>query len=138
MNRSGQSVVAVCSCYKILPQEILVVHDELDLLPGIARMKFGGGSAGHNGLKDISERLAQQDYWRLRIGIGHPRSLNLAQAVGDFVLHRPAPAQFNLIDSAMQSILPQMSSFLFGERESAIAIMHRATSVPRENTKHGL
>jgi len=64
MNRSGQSVVAVCSFYKILPQEILVVHDELDLLPGIARMKFGGGSAGHNGLKDISERLAQQDYWR--------------------------------------------------------------------------
>jgi len=138
MNRSGQSVVAVCSFYKILPQEILVVHDELDLLPGIARMKFGGGSAGHNGLKDISERLAQQDYWRLRIGIGHHRSLNLAQAVVDFVLHRPAPAQFNLIDSAMQSILPQMSSFLFGERESAIAIMHRAASVPRENTKHGL
>jgi len=138
MNRSGQAVSAVCAYYKILPHEVLIVHDELDLLPGIARMKFGGGSAGHNGLKDISQHLGQQDYWRLRLGIGHPRSLKLAQAVGDFVLHRPSPEQFHLIDVAMQTILPPMQAFLIGERESAIAMMHRAQSVPKENEKHDL
>jgi PTH1 family peptidyl-tRNA hydrolase len=138
MNRSGQAVWAVSSFYKILPHEILVVHDELDLLPGIAKIKFGGGSAGHTGLRDISQHLGQQDYWRLRLGIGHPRSLKLAQAVGDFVLHRPAPEQFHLMDAAMQTILPHMQAFLVGEREKAIAMMHRVQSVPKENEKHDL
>lgn len=125
MNRSGQAVLAACNFYKINAGEILVVHDELDLLPGVARLKFGGGSAGHNGLKDISQRLGQQDYWRLRLGIGHPRSLNLAQAVGDFVLHRPPPEQFEQINTAIKAICPHMNAFLFGHRDQALANMHR-------------
>jgi PTH1 family peptidyl-tRNA hydrolase len=86
MNRSGQSVGGLARFYKIAPEEILVVHDELDILPGIAKLKKGGGSGGHNGLKDISAALGTQDYWRLRLGIGHPRNYNLAQQVADFVL----------------------------------------------------
>ena len=126
MNRSGQSVVAACNFYKIACDEILVVHDELDLLPGVAKLKFGGGSAGHNGLKDISQRMGHQDYWRLRLGIGHPRSLNLAQAVGDFVLHRPPTEQLEQIHAAMQSVFPQINDFLFGQRDQAIAQIHRS------------
>src|SRR5258708_19618135 len=75
MNRSGLSVVAVAQFFKILPDAILVVHDELDLPPGAVKLKLGGGSGGHNGLKDISAHLSTQQYWRLRIGIGHPRDL---------------------------------------------------------------
>jgi PTH1 family peptidyl-tRNA hydrolase len=71
------------------PEEVLVVHDELDLMPGVAKLKRGGSSGGHNGLKDITAALGTQDYWRLRLGIGHPRTLNLQQGVADFVLHRP-------------------------------------------------
>jgi len=126
MNRSGQAVLALSHFYKIQTDEILVAHDELDLLPGVAKLKFGGGSAGHNGLKDISQRLASDHYWRLRIGIGHPRSLNLEQAVGDFVLHRPAQEQRAQIDTALLTILAQSKAFLLGERERAIAMIHRA------------
>jgi PTH1 family peptidyl-tRNA hydrolase len=133
MNRSGQAVLAVCNFYKILPQEILVIHDELDLLPGVVKIKFGGGSAGHNGLKDISLRLGQPDYWRLRLGIGHPRSLKLAQEVGDFVLHRPALEQFKLIEAAMQALVPPMKEFLVGQRESAIARIHRGVNLNKED-----
>ena len=93
MNRSGQSVGALARFFKIAPEEVLVVHDELDLPPGAAKLKKGGSSGGHNGLKDITAALGTQDYWRLRLGIGHPRTLNLQQAVADFVLHRPAPGR---------------------------------------------
>jgi PTH1 family peptidyl-tRNA hydrolase len=82
-----QSVGAICRFYKITPDQVLVVHDELDMLPGVAKLKKGGSSGGHNGLKDITAALGTQDYWRLRIGIGHPRTLNLNQNVADFVLH---------------------------------------------------
>src|SRR3974377_671118 len=72
MNLSGVPVQLLASFFKIPPAEILVVHDELDFAPGVAKLKQGGGIAGHNGLKDISGRLGSHDYWRLRIGIGHP------------------------------------------------------------------
>jgi PTH1 family peptidyl-tRNA hydrolase len=72
MNRSGQSVAALARFYRIAPAEILVVHDELDIPPGQLRLKFGGGLGGHNGLKDITAHLGTQDFWRLRVGIGHP------------------------------------------------------------------
>ena len=101
MNRSGQSVGALCRFYKINPDEVLVVHDELDLLPGVARLKKGGSSGGHNGLKDITAALGTQDYWRLRIGIGHPRELKLQQPVVDFVLHRPRSEEQSLIDRSI-------------------------------------
>ncbi len=89
MNRSGQSVVAFALFYRILPTEILVVHDELDFAPGVVKLKRGGGTAGHNGLKDTQARLTTADFWRMRIGIGHPRELQLDQDVVDFVLHPP-------------------------------------------------
>jgi aminoacyl-tRNA hydrolase len=75
MNRSGQSVAALANFYKIDPAEILVIHDDLDLPPGGIRLKQGGGNGGHNGLKDIQAKLGTPDFWRLRLGIGHPRTL---------------------------------------------------------------
>ncbi|HSQ10803.1 MAG TPA: aminoacyl-tRNA hydrolase [Burkholderiaceae bacterium] len=101
MNRSGQSVVAVALFYKILPTEILVAHDELDLPPGAVKLKRGGGTAGHNGLKDTQALLSTADFWRLRIGIGHPRSLQLEQDVADFVLHPPRRDELAAIDEAV-------------------------------------
>lgn len=101
MNRSGQSVVALALFYKILPTEILVAHDELDLPPGAVKLKRGGGTAGHNGLKDTQARLSTADFWRLRIGIGHPRSLQLEQDVADFVLHPPRREERAAIDEAV-------------------------------------
>ena len=105
MNRSGQSVGALARFYKIAPEEILVVHDELDHLPGIVKMKQGGSSGGHNGLKDITAALGSQDYWRIKIGIGHPRTLNLQQGVADFVLHRPRREEQELIESCIDKAL---------------------------------
>jgi len=101
MNRSGQSVGGLARFFKILPDEILVVHDELDLAPGVAKLKKGGSSGGHNGLKDITAALGTQDYWRLRLGIGHPRAMGIQQPVADFVLHRPRKEEQNLIEDAI-------------------------------------
>ncbi len=88
MNRSGESVGPLVHFYKIQPQEVLVVHDELDFPPGVVRLKLGGGVAGHNGLKDIAARLGSHDFWRLRIGIGHPGDKSV---VPDYVLKSPPP-----------------------------------------------
>jgi len=113
MNRSGHSVAALARFYKIEPEEVLVVHDELDLMPGAIRLKQGGGNGGHNGLKDIQAQLATPDFWRLRLGIGHPRSLNLKQEVVDFVLHRPRAEEQNEIDRAIDRCLlawPKLSA----------------------------
>lgn len=99
MNRSGQAVQALAQFYKIEVSEILVVHDELDLLPGVAKLKTGGGHGGHNGLRDIISRMAnQRDFNRLRIGIGHPGS---APQVVSFVLSRPSPNEKTLIQNAI-------------------------------------
>ncbi|MGB4673004.1 MAG: aminoacyl-tRNA hydrolase [Azovibrio sp.] len=105
MNRSGQAVGALARFYKIAPEEILVVHDDLDLPPGGIRLKKGGGNGGHNGLKDIQAALSTPEFWRLRIGIGHPRSLNLNQPVVDFVLHRPRVEEQIEIDRALARCL---------------------------------
>lgn len=124
MNRSGQSVGALCRFYKINPDEVLVVHDELDLLPGVARLKKGGSSGGHNGLKDITAALGTQDYWRLRIGIGHPRELKLQQAVVDFVLHRPRQEEQAGIDDAIARALSIMPQVVDGQFELAMKELH--------------
>lgn len=105
MNRSGQSVAALANFYKIAPDEILVVHDDLDLPPGGIRLKQGGGNGGHNGLKDIQARLGTPDFWRLRLGIGHPRELGLAQQVADFVLHPPKKDEMPDIERALDRCL---------------------------------
>lgn len=124
MNRSGQSVGAIARFYKILPDEILVVHDELDLMPGIAKLKQGGSSGGHNGLKDITAVLGTQDYWRLRIGIGHPRELKLQQPVVDFVLHRPRAEEQTLIDRAIDQSLNVIPLLCEGKHSQAMLDLH--------------
>ncbi len=124
MNRSGQSVGGLARFFKINPDEILVVHDELDLLPGVAKLKKGGSSGGHNGLKDITAALGTQDYWRLRIGIGHPRTLNLTQNVADFVLHRPRREEQLLIDEAIRKSLDIIPLAVAGKLAQATMELH--------------
>jgi PTH1 family peptidyl-tRNA hydrolase len=102
MNRSGQSVQALAHFYRIAPAEMLVVHDELDIPPGQLRLKFGGGLGGHNGLKDITSHLGTQDYWRLRIGIGHPGDRN---DVVNYVLKPPRKEEAGEIDAAIDRAL---------------------------------
>lgn len=117
MNRSGVSVRALAQFYRIEPAEMLVIHDELDLPPGQMRLKFGGGLGGHNGLKDITANLGTQDYWRLRIGIGHPGDKN---EVVNFVLKPPRKEERKHIDDALNRALltwPQLSR---GEFDAAI------------------
>jgi PTH1 family peptidyl-tRNA hydrolase len=124
MNRSGQSVVALALFYRILPTEILVVHDELDLPPGAVKLKRGGGTAGHNGLKDTQARLATADFWRLRIGIGHPRTLQLQQDVADFVLHPPRREDQALIDDAVDRGEGIVALLAEGKFEAAMLKLH--------------
>jgi peptidyl-tRNA hydrolase, PTH1 family len=124
MNRSGQSVGAIARFYKIQPEEVLVVHDELDLPPGAAKLKKGGSSGGHNGLKDITSALGTQDYWRLRIGIGHPRTLNLNQPVADFVLHRPRREEQLLIEEAIEKALRIIPIAVAGDFTKATMELH--------------
>ncbi|MBC7490611.1 MAG: aminoacyl-tRNA hydrolase [Glaciimonas sp.] len=126
MNRSGQSVGAFAHFYKITADEILVVHDELDLLPGIAKLKKGGSSGGHNGLKDITVALGTQEYWRLRIGIGQPRTLNLQQFVADFVLHRPRKEEQPLLDEAIVDSLKVIPLLCEGQFSEATMRLHTA------------
>ena len=124
MNRSGQSVGALAGFYKIPPEEILVVHDELDLDPGIVRLKKGGGVAGHNGLKDIAARLGP-DFWRLRIGIGHPG--DRAEVI-NYVLHPPRVEETPLISDAVERSLQVWPLIFAGEMEKA---MHRLHTQPK-------
>ncbi|MGH8807193.1 MAG: aminoacyl-tRNA hydrolase [Noviherbaspirillum sp.] len=126
MNRSGQSVGALARFYKIAPADILVVHDELDLPPGAAKLKLGGSSGGHNGLKDITAALGTQEYWRLRIGIGHPRALNLQQAVVDYVLHRPRKEDQVLINEAIEKSMDVIPLLCEGKFEAAMMKLHSA------------
>ena len=124
VNRSGQSVVALALYYKILPTQILVAHDELDLEPGVIKLKLGGGTAGHNGLKDTQARLSTAEFWRLRIGIGHPRTLQLEQDVADFVLHPPRKEEQPAIEKAIergQSIAELLTE---GKFEAAMMRLH--------------
>ena len=134
MNRSGRSVAALAGFYRIPPGEILVVHDELDLMPGQARLKRGGGHAGHNGLRDIQAALGTPDFWRLRIGIGHPRTLELQQQVADFVLHAPRRDDQGPIDESIERGLSALPELLRGEMTAATRIIHapppRAAGTP--------
>ncbi|SFU32196.1 aminoacyl-tRNA hydrolase [Xenorhabdus koppenhoeferi] len=103
MNLSGKSVLALAGFYRIQPDEILVAHDELDLPPGVAKMKLGGSNGGHNGLKDIQNKFSNNpNFHRLRIGIGHPGDKN--KVVG-FVLGKPPASEQNLIDDAIDEAL---------------------------------
>jgi PTH1 family peptidyl-tRNA hydrolase len=124
MNRSGQSVAALARFYKINPDEVLVVHDELDIAPGVAKLKKGGSSGGHNGLKDITAQLGTQDYWRLRLGIGHPRNQQSQQAVADFVLHRPRREEQALIEESIDKSLRIITLVCEGKFDVAMMQLH--------------
>jgi len=121
MNVSGRAVAALAQFYKITPAEILVVHDELDLSPGVARLKMGGGHGGHNGLKDIIAHLGSKDFWRLRLGIGHP---GVAAEVSDFVLNNPRREERELIEQAMQHALEIVPLLIEGKTEAAMLRLH--------------
>jgi PTH1 family peptidyl-tRNA hydrolase len=125
MNRSGSSVVALALYYRILPTQILVVHDEVDLPPGTVKLKRGGGTAGHNGLKDIQAKLSTPDFWRLRLGVGHPRTLQLNQEVADFVLHPPSREHAQAIDDALGRALEIVPQLVAGQFERAMMKLHR-------------
>jgi PTH1 family peptidyl-tRNA hydrolase len=121
MNVSGRSVVALALFYKILPNQILVVHDELDLPPGSAKLKLGGGHGGHNGLKDIIAQLGSKDFWRLRVGIGHPG--DRAEVV-NYVLQAPRKEEQVLIDEAMQRAQNVAQLIIEGKQEAAMLKLH--------------
>ena len=125
MNRSGQCVGALARFYKLEAQEILVLHDELDLYPGQVKVKQGGGHAGHNGLRDIQSVLGSADFWRLRLGIGHPRTLNLTQEVADFVLHPPRREDQMAIDDCLTRCRAVVPLFFAGDFVRATAQLHR-------------
>lgn len=121
MNLSGKAVGALARYFKIAPEEIVVVHDELDFPPGTVKMKLGGGVGGHNGLKDIAEKLGTPQFWRIRIGIGHPGDRDL---VADYVLSTPSPTDRELIDGTIQRTLDVMPSLLAGDLTAAMQKLH--------------
>ena len=124
MNRSGQAAGALMRFYKLKPEQVLVLHDELDLLPGQAKLKKGGGHAGHNGLRDIQQVFSSPEYWRLRLGIGHPRSLGLAQQVAAFVLSAPQAAEREAIEDVLWRCDAILPSLLEGNFDLAIQQLH--------------
>jgi PTH1 family peptidyl-tRNA hydrolase len=129
MNRSGQAAGALLRFYKLAPEQVLVLHDELDLMPGSVKLKRGGGHAGHNGLRDIQSAFSSPDFWRLRIGIGHPRTLGLNQQVVGFVLERPRREEQTAIDGVIDRCRAIMPALLRGEFPQATNQLHEANLV---------
>jgi PTH1 family peptidyl-tRNA hydrolase len=121
MNESGRSVSALMRFFKIEPASLLVVHDELDLPPGAVKMKRGGGTGGHNGLSDIAESLGTKDFWRLRVGIGHPGDRDL---VADYVLDKPRRAEKDAIDPPFERSLGLLARLASGKLQDAMAWLH--------------
>lgn len=121
MNLSGKAVAALAQFYKIQPQEILVVHDELDIPCGRIRFKLGGGNGGHNGLKDIQAKLGTADFYRLRLGIGHPGDRNL---VVGYVLNKPSAAEREQINQSLTRSLEGLPLILDGDKDAAVRFLH--------------
>jgi peptidyl-tRNA hydrolase, PTH1 family len=128
MNLSGKAVGALARFFKIAPDEILVVHDELDLLPGQVKIKQGGGGAGHNGLKDIQAQLGTPDFWRLRIGIGHP---GVRAEVTNWVLRKPAPEQRDAMLACIARTIEALPLLLDGPMEHAMMKIHAKPPRPK-------
>jgi PTH1 family peptidyl-tRNA hydrolase len=128
MNLSGKSVAPLARFFKIEPSEILVVHDELDLPPGQMKIKQGGGAAGHNGLKDIHAQLGTADFWRLRIGIGHPGDRS---EVANWVLRKPAPEQREAILKCIAQSIEALPLLLDGPMERAMMKIHAKPPRPK-------
>lgn len=121
MNRSGASVAPYAADKGLAAETILVAHDDLDLPPGTVRLKRGGGYGGHNGLRDIAERLGSKDFLRLRIGIGHPGS---REEVTPFVLGRPAPAEREAVAGAFEAVDAALPDLLAGHVQRAMNALH--------------
>jgi len=134
MNCSGAPVAEFAAFYRIAPPEILVVHDEIDLPPGTARLKYGGGHGGHNGVRDVMAHIGP-DFWRLRLGVGHPGDKDL---VIDAVLDRPSAEEQLAIDAARTRALEIMPELLAGQTQRAIHRLHngnpKAPSAPSSAT----
>lgn len=128
MNVSGKSVAALARFFKVAPSEVLVAHDELDLLPGQVKLKQGGGHAGHNGLRDIHAQLGDPGYWRLRLGIGHP---GIKSEVAAYVLRKPPGAEREAIDKCIQQALDATPSFLDGDMAQAVTRVHAQPPRPK-------
>jgi len=127
MNLSGESVAPLARFFKIAPEEILVVHDELDLPPGEAKLKHGGGHAGHNGLRDLHAKLGSDRYWRLRLGIGHP---GVKSEVANWVLRKPPADQRAALEKCLDRSLGALHLLIAGEMSKATQIIH-TTQAPR-------
>ncbi len=128
MNLSGKAVASLARFFKISPAEILVVHDELDLMPGQAKIKLGGSHAGHNGLKDIHAQLGSADYWRLRLGIGHP---GVKAEVINYVLRKPPLAEREAIEKISERAVDALDLILAGEMERAMMKVHAKPPRPK-------
>ena len=128
MNLSGKSVAALARFYKIAPEEILVAHDELDLQPGQVKLKLGGSSAGHNGLKDIEAQLGSGGFWRLRLGIGHP---GVKAEVVDYVLRKPSPEHREGIEKGIDQALSALDLLLAGHLDRAMMKVHAKPPRPK-------
>lgn len=128
MNLSGKSVAALARFFKIAPDEILVVHDELDLQPGQVKLKQGGSHAGHNGLRDIHAQLGTPDYWRLRLGIGHP---GVKAEVVNYVLQKPSREHREAIEATIARSLESLDLMLEGEMEKAMMKVHAKPPRPK-------
>ena len=124
MNLSGKSVAALAHFFKIKPEEILVAHDDLDIMPGHVKLKFGGSHAGHNGLRDIHAQLGTGDYWRLRLGVGHPGDKN---EVINWVLKKPSPDHRTAIEDCIARSLKAVPALIIGEMEKATMMIHTST-----------
>jgi PTH1 family peptidyl-tRNA hydrolase len=132
MNASGRPVQMLAGFFKIKPEEILVVHDELDFPPGVARVKQGGGIAGHNGLKDISQRLATHEYWRLRLGVGKPPA---GREGADYVLEKPPAEEKAAIEAAIEKSLAVLPQMLTGDMQGAMNRLHTEEKPPATEKK---
>ncbi len=132
MNRSGFSVATLARFFKIAPEQVLVVHDELDLLPGQSKLKRGGSAAGHNGLKDIQAQLGSPDFWRLRLGIGHP---GVKAEVVHYVLKKPSAEHRAAIDQAIARSLGACDDLLAGRMDQALMKIHAQPPRPKPPPK---
>jgi PTH1 family peptidyl-tRNA hydrolase len=121
MNDSGKALAAIIKFYKINPNEILVIHDDLDIDVGQAKLKFGGSHGGHNGLKSIFASIGSQDFWRLKIGIGHPGDKHL---VVDYVLKNPSSKERSLIDESIKESSQLFNEIASGQFEKAMLNLH--------------
>ena len=121
MNRSGQAIGALVRYYKITPEEVLVIHDDLDLPAGTVRLKRGGGHGGHNGLRDTIAHLGSREFLRLRLGIGHPGNAGL---VHDYVLGRPSVSDREAIEEGIAASLSKRDLILVGELQKAMNSLH--------------